>query len=255
MDNFTYNDDLLIRYLDGGLSEPEISDLEKKLQSDPDLKSRLESLQVAREAVIRAGIKEKVSSIHKEMMQEISSGKTGSSAGKIRHLYKYAVAAAAAVLLIFAATRIFDFSSPTAEKIYEQNYLTYVPVNSRSSADSMTSAIEKAYRDAEYHLVISMADTMLLKDTDRFFAGLAALETGRVTVAISYLEQFLKSSDSLKSGSAMSDAADQYLALAYLKHKDFEKALDLMNRIRQQPGHTYQKKFSEKLIRQVRKLR
>lgn len=252
MDNSTFNDEHLLRYLDGDLPETERSALESRLLSDEVLQHKLEGLKVAREAVIRAGLKEKISGIHNEMMNEFSSVKTSRPKASIRHLYRYAVAAAAAVLLIFTVIRVIEYNTPSAEKLFKKHYIAYVPSAGRDPGETTTSAIEKAYRDKDYLAVIKLADSGSLSAADHFYSGLALLEMGEATEAIRFLEQYLSVADTSEGGSVMFDAAEQYLALAYLKNRNYEKAHDLMTRIQRDSSHTYHNKFSEKLIKQVR---
>ena len=55
--------------------------------------------------------------------------------------------------------------------------------------------------------------------------------------------------------SMLKDAAEYYLALAYLKNNDYDQAIELMNTIHDNSSHLYTKKFSLKYIKRVKRLK
>ena len=54
---------------------------------------------------------------------------------------------------------------------------------------------------------------------------------------------------------ALKDVAEYYLALAYLRDRDYDQAIELMNAIHDNSSHLYTKKFSRKYINRVKRLK
>jgi negative regulator of sigma E activity len=69
----------LVQYLDGELSGSEKDDLEKQLVTDRGLQAELESLKLAREAIRSYGLKQQVTGIHQQMMNELQTPVRGSA--------------------------------------------------------------------------------------------------------------------------------------------------------------------------------
>jgi hypothetical protein len=59
----------------------------------------------------------------------------------------------------------------------------------------------------------------------------------------------------MKNDPALKDAAEYYLALAYLKNNDYDQSIELMNAIHANSTHFYTKKFSRKYINRVKRLK
>jgi len=53
----------------------------------------------------------------------------------------------------------------------------------------------------------------------------------------------------------LKDEAEYYLALAFLHNKDYDHALEMMNKIHNDPNHIYNEKITAKLINEVKSLR
>ena len=62
--------------------------------------------------------------------------------------------------------------------------------------------------------------------------------------------------DNKAAGSAVfRDEAEYYLALTYIRNRDFDFALDLLRNIAENQGHLYNKQVTVNLIRQVKLLK
>src|SRR5947209_6444267 len=100
MDENLYNDDLLIRYLDGELSATEKATLEARLRADKALQEELMNLRVAVQAVRHLGTTEKVQSIHAEMMKELK-GNQKARVVPFTKTIRYTLAVAASIFILF----------------------------------------------------------------------------------------------------------------------------------------------------------
>jgi tetratricopeptide (TPR) repeat protein len=63
------------------------------------------------------------------------------------------------------------------------------------------------------------------------------------------------STNETDAGKIWQDETEYYLALAYIANRDYDFALELLEKIKQEPAHTYHERVSAKLIRQVKALK
>src|SRR4051812_30157307 len=89
-------DELLMRYLDGELSDSEREEFEQQLQQDESLQQELESLQLAKQAVISYGLKEQVAAIHQTMMVEMKEETPVRQIKRNRKAVRWSISVAAA---------------------------------------------------------------------------------------------------------------------------------------------------------------
>jgi predicted negative regulator of RcsB-dependent stress response len=83
---------------------------------------------------------------------------------------------------------------------------------------------------------------------------MAYLETNDLPKAISSFQVVIADVKDEKAP-VLKDAAEYYLALAYLKNNDYDQAIELMNTIHDNSSHLYTKKFSRKYINRVKRLK
>src|SRR5688572_16054760 len=99
-----HNEDLLLRYLDGELTDAEKHELEERLRTEPALKEELERLQIATHAIRQYGVRQKVGSLHKEMMQEL---KVKPKVIYLSKSVRVAMAVAASILVLFVGVKLY----------------------------------------------------------------------------------------------------------------------------------------------------
>lgn len=121
-----------------------------------------------------------------------------------------------------------------------------------TTKDTIETSISKAYRDKKWADVINLNANSVLSVKDVFLTGMAFLETNNLSRAISSYQVVLAD---VKNDPALKDAAEYYLALAYLKNNDYDQSIELMNAIHDNPTHLYTKKFSRKYIIRVKRLK
>ncbi|MBD0333059.1 MAG: tetratricopeptide repeat protein, partial [Chitinophagaceae bacterium] len=97
--------------------------------------------------------------------------------------------------------------------------------------------------------VVQFSKNKILTDEDKLLIGISYLQLNNLSSAISVLAPITVRENNFKQD------AEYYLALAYLKNEDYDKALDLMQAIKSNPQHVYHQKFSDKFIRKVRMLK
>jgi tetratricopeptide (TPR) repeat protein len=253
MDNSTPDmSEKLVLYLDGELSGSEKNTLEQQLAADKTLQGELESLQSTREAVKFYGLKQKVASIHGQMMEELQAPVKEISS--VRRMVRYSVAIAASLLLLVGGYWAYNFFTLSPDKVFASNYRSYELVTVRDGGNNETSA-EKAYKEKNYKEVIRIHDAG--EDhtpKGEFLCGVSALELGDNSKAITCFKEVLDTNkQSLKA--LLTDETEYYLSLGYIRNKDYDFAIGLLNKIQNDPNHIYNEKVSNKLIRQVKMLK
>lgn len=239
------NDEILMKYLDGEMDQTEKEMFEQQLQKDVELQQKLESLQVAIASVQQYGTAEKVKSIHSEMMQELSSVHQGGKVIAMNRFVKYSLAIAASVIIILVGVNIFTSSGPSSEKLYNEAFVDYDASAVRGS-ESETDII-KLYQNHNYIAVTEKAGSQNLLQKDSLLIGLSYLKTNKLPEAINWLKNI-----SLQNPTRQD--AEFYLAMTYLKNKNYSEALSLMEQIRSNSNHVYHNQFSEDYINKVKKL-
>ena len=253
MDNSTHNNtDLLIRYLDGELSGEEKHILEQRLSQNQDLQRELESLQLAREAVKTYGLKKQVSDIHRIMKKELKAPVRQMSSG--RRFARYSLAIAASLLIIIIAILGYNFYTLSPNKVYSSNYQPY-ELSTLRDGEENSSALENAYRNKDYKEVVRLSrEQQNPSATDEFLTAMALVELKNYSAAIENYRQVLATNQAAGTD-IMRTETEYYLALAYVRNKDYDQALELMNKIHDDPTHPYHERITGKLIRKVKMLK
>jgi tetratricopeptide (TPR) repeat protein len=246
MSESLHSDEQIIDYLDGLMGADERDAFESELAKDPGLKERLEDLRVAREAVKQFGTRERVGSLHKEMMKELKQDRSPAKVINMRKAVRITMAVAASLLLIVVGVKFFNASN-SPEQLYNDTFVDYsLPVERGAQQNNTT--VEKDYASRNYTAVIKDAQSNTLSGKDSFLTAISYLKTGNTTTAIQWL-------NTVNGGSSFYPDAQFYLSLAYLKNKNYDKALELMNQIHDNRDHPYNSSISSELIEKVKKLK
>jgi len=252
MDNSTPGIEQLTRYLDGEMGITERQDFERLLEINEHLRNELNDLRSAKEAIIIYGLKENVSKLHKGMMKELRNETPVRNIR--RRTIRYTLAIASGLALIIAGYLAFRFFTLSSEKLYSEQYSAFELTVVRDQSQKQ-STIQKLYSEKDYKAVIEEKSKMAaVPTTDLFVSGLSYLELNEPTSAINIFNEVF-SRNKISGEKIYQDEAEFYLALAYLKIKEYDKAIELMNKIHNDPQHPYHKKFSTSFIRKVKMLK
>jgi tetratricopeptide (TPR) repeat protein len=253
MDNFTPDmSERLVLYLDGKLSDSEKNTLEQQLAADKTLRGELESLQSTREAVKLYGLKQKVASIHGQMMEELKAPVKKISS--IRRAIRYSVAVAASLLLIVGGYLAYNFFTLSPDKVFASNYRSYELVTVRDGGIEERSLLEEPYILKEYAKVVSIQFDRPFTIKEFFLRAMSYSELADNAKAIEEYKKVIAQNEAAKTN-AFQLQAEYYLALCYIRNADYDFAIDLLNKIKDDPNHLYNEKVSRKLIRQVKMLK
>ncbi len=241
-----HNDDLLIRYLDGQLPAGEKEELEARLVSDEALRQRLTSLRVAIQAVEQFGTMQTVQAVHTEMMKELKAPQktTVVSFGKT---LRYTVAIAASLVILFMGVRFYQAAQLSPDKIYNESFVDF-NVSSARGNESGLSETEKQYLQKQYEAVTAGIRSLNLNAKDSLLIGLSYLQMGRIAQAIGFFQPLAFTANDYQQD------AEFYLALSYLKNRSYNKALPLMEKIKNDPAHLYHNQLSIDAVNKTKKL-
>lgn len=250
MNNNSTNPDELIQLLDGELQGETLQQLQHKIAGNPQLAAELESLRMAKAAVASYGLRKSIGNIHKEMMQELDAAAAPPRIG-MRRIIQYTMRVAAILAIVLGSTAVYQYFSATPEKLFSDNYQAFTLRETRSSN---ADALETLYKKGDFAGVTNAFSQLAApQPTDYFLNGCAALANNNATAAISSLTA-LQQHNQQNNTHFYEDDATYYLALAYLQHKDLDRALPLFEKIHADPGHPYHNRISGWWLRKLQHL-
>lgn len=246
------NNEQLIRHLDREMTDAERESFIKKLDSDAFLRSESESMECARNAILLYGIKKEVSLIHEEYRVQEAKVTPVIKMAPYSKIFRYGIAAACIALIFFAVNR-YSSTRPSAEVLYAQQYIPFESSETRGAGSEM-SPTEKAYRYKDFNKVISIYKAEgFTNDRQMVLTGVSYLEINKPRDAIQIFSSVL-SENKKQNKTDFNDEANYFLALAYLKNKEYSRAAELMKKIHADKQNPYSSKLSAEYIRQVNKL-
>ena len=253
MDNSTHNNsENLVRYLDGELNGAEKAAVEQQLSADAVLKQEYDSLLATRESIRYYGLQQKVSGIHQQMIQEFQP--LVKKINSTRKIIRYSISVAASLLLLIGGYMAYNFFTLSPNKVFTSTYQTYEMITVRDG-NSHETPVEKAYREKNYNEVLRIYNAgEEPSPKGEFLCGAAALELGDNSKAIKCFKEVLDANQQ-SSTVVLNDEAGYYLSLSYIRNRNYSLALELMNKIKDNPNHLYKEKITGKLIRQVKMLK
>lgn len=242
-----FDDEYLIRYLDGELNEAEKIEVESELNENNLLWERLESLRVAITAVRQHGTSAKVRSIHNEMMDEMGVKRLPGKISKVRRITRYSLAAAASILLVFLAFKGFQyFSQPGSEQLFNEAFVDYEISAIRGTGD--LSEAEMSYAEKNYSAVTDLAATADLSEKDSLLIGLSYLHLKVLPAATTWFKN-------ISSENTYAQDAEFYLALTYIRSNNFDQAFEIIQNIQTHEEHLYHKQFSRGFLEKLERKR
>jgi hypothetical protein len=179
-----------------------------------------------------------------------TAGRAKTIGPRSKRLLRLGSAVGALLLSVFMGSKAYQVYLLSPEQLYAETFQPYV-LSTKGSADPDGARFENFYRQGAMDSIIRSARRkVILSDTETFIAGLAYLTADDPFWAIRQLKKIAGS-----TGRSYSPEADFYLALAYLKNRDYDHALTVMVKIRRQRDHPYHDKFSPAFIDRVKLLK
>jgi hypothetical protein len=250
MNNNNTNTDLLIQYLDGELEGDALVEVKNKIANDPSLQQELEDLRSTQLAIKSYGLRQKVGSIHAEMMNEFKEAEP--TKVPVRRMLMKAFRVAASIIVIIAMAAIYQYYSLSSSKLFEANYQPYTVHEMRGIENA--SPLENLYKQHLTQQMISKSRELKQPSTqDYFYLGNAYLQEHKPTRAIeSFL--LLQKKNAQTNVNQLEDDSEYYLAMSYLQNNEPCKALSILNKINNDHQHPYHDKLGSWFLFKVKLL-
>lgn len=251
MDNKNAYTEKLVRYLDEELNEAESEALRNELEKNTDMQQELDNLILTKELIKNYGLAQKVNGIHKTMMQEMVI-QTLTTKAVVRRLPKMMMRIAASIIILVGLFGLYQYLSVSSGNLYNDQYTAYQVAIMRGSTTN--SALEKTYSEKKYDAVISLyRQTANLTANDQFLAAQAYLNIGNLNNAITLFNALIEKNKATHTYT-LTDDAEYYLALSYLKNNETAKALPLFKKISNDKVHLYHDKINGWYLTKVKLL-
>ncbi len=210
-------EELIIKYFSRQLDAEEQKIFDQLMLDDTDFKNQVNFEKSTQEA-----IKRNERADLKRFLQGVDIPKQNKTFQWI------AIAASFIGIVLISIFSIYYYSSTDSSNLYAEYFQPYpnevAPLVRGENDDSPISEAFNAYELENYELSANLFEN-INEDYSLLYAGISNLELNQNQKAIDQLKTL-----SLQNGKYQ-DAAEWYLALAYLKNNETEKAKELLNSI------------------------
>lgn len=241
--NKDYNTDrmLIEKYMDKLLNEEEKQKAEFLLANNEEAREMHKEMQTAVTAVKYAAINQQVSAAAQSFFNSRAQEKTSSSTGaakviSFRRVATYSLRAAAVVLLVIGSYTAISYQTVNADGLYADGFVPYDIAVTRNSSDA--AAVETAYMQQNWQLVINAANQQTTSPKTNFLAGVAAMQLHQYPDARNFFENLVLLNKQ-SADPVYVDDAEYYLALTYIKLGELAKAQPMLETIRKNPYQQY----------------
>ena len=220
---------IIQEYLDGNISGEDLQEFEQRMESDPEFRSEVESLQKVEKELGILGAESfinKVSQWESEYQEQESEDST-----PVRSMdspFKTYYAIAASLVLAVAAGYFLFFGSPASpESVYQEYYSPYEDMILERGDNTIQEQLlngMKAYNEGRYSEATNYFSPYLEANPEDyrvwFYQGISQAETDMLEAALSSFEK-------AANDSMFRQQAQWYSALTWLKSGDSEKGIEL----------------------------
>lgn len=251
MNEYSTHTEKLIQYLDGELPAEELESLKKNLSDNQALREELDNLRLARDAARRYGLKSKIRDIHKEMMPELKQDKPPKST-VVKMFAQTGLRAAAVLIVLVGLSALYQYYTASPEKLFSESYQPFDIHEMRGTPED--SRLLGNYKHGNMDSVIMEFNSLRIPEPeDYILAGIAFLESNKPDKAIQTFNKLIQQ-NAISKTDYFEDDAEYYLAMSYLKNREPEKALPILEKIQADPAHPYNSKLSKWFILKAKRL-
>lgn len=197
-------------------------------------------------AVRQYNLLKQVNQVHMQFAGTISKKEETASTTKVVSMRPraFVMRIAAGLLLLLTGYTTVQYFNSTGSAFYKSLHNTYSAQESRTIITEPRSELVEAYKKGDHTAVINLfAQLNNPGNRELFFAGNAYLESNNAVKSIELFTQIIARNKA--TGELLyQDEAEYYLAMAYLKNNETDKALPLLSKIADEPSHTYHNKVS-----------
>ena len=224
----------LIDYLDRKLNQEESLLIESRLKSDKILAGELEYMKLAIDTVRLEAIRNKVSSI-RDSVDNVKTTSVVPTGGIVRSMSKFSLRIAAILVMLMGITILYKYISVSSLSVYQKEYSNYEMVNVRGEAANSNEV--KAFLNKDWNQVIAAnAAENSPSNQSNFLAGMAELQLNHFPLAVNLFQAVL---NARATDNSYQEEAEYYISLSYLRNHEVNKAIQMLNKIKADPNHTY----------------
>jgi tetratricopeptide (TPR) repeat protein len=230
------NHEILVDYLDGHLS-PEVSaEVKNRVKQDKEFAGELEYFRLAVDTVRQDALRQQVSAIRNSFENNLIVSQRPSGA-IIRSMYRTSLRVAAILILVAGISFMYKYLTVSSLSVFEKQFNGYELSTTRGQEKA--DQVAEAYRNKNWkEVILNYQSETVPSNKSRFLTGMAEMQQDHFPQAITIFENLLLVNHTNGTDS-FQDETEYYLSLAYLKNHDVEKAVQLINKIKADPGHRY----------------
>ena len=233
------------RYTAGEMAEEELAAFEQRRVTDAEFATEVHTY-IAMEKVFLAGKRQELKQLAQNAKLKYANER------KANFNLIAGIAASILLLLIPFSWWLFSPSSTSGPDLYAQHYEQYSFGGPLRDPQSPPTAYEKAwgqYLELNFEEALTYFETIQEGDPFyeeiQFFSAISYLNTNEIPQSISLLSTLANSPNH-----PLTMEAKWYLALAYLKSSDLEKAKTILTEI-QADEESYKRKAAEEILAQL----
>ena len=242
------NHDLIDRYFENSLSPKEQKLFNDLLQNDSDFKAEF-LFQKNLKQVIRASQQEELKSKLSQIEERTQKDTRFMMVPK-----KWMVAASLALITTFGVWTVKSLYYPSHEAIYETYFQvdrnTIHPVVRGENIKTIEFRAFVAYEAHDYYKAINLFNSVKNPDETYiiYYKALSFLAVDKTDEAISLLSNVAINSKSDSASVSLKEKANWYLAMAYLKKNETEKAVSRLSLIENSPASYFKKQEAKEVL-------
>ncbi len=153
----------------------------------------------------------------------------------VRSLYRTSLRVAAILLLVVGSATLYKFIATNDQSVYDRQFLSFELTNTRGAQNRESET--EAYRSGNWNEVVKIYRSGNNKSNkNTFLAAMSEMQLNHFQEAVTLFEELLytKSDDH-----SFQEETEYYLSLAYLMNHQDLKSIQLINKIKADPNHTY----------------
>lgn len=240
-DNFENNlPDMLVKLMDGELNETQKQAVEKMIADDVNLNERYQLLQLGKRAIRQQGLKQQVSNIQQEFLNQRNENVTSVKKLRTVSVFTRVMKIAAVFFIAVAGYGVFQYASTNTQNVYSNNFVHYqLPI---SRGMETNDARDLLYNSGSYDKVIAAVQQKKDKNQkDYFLAAQSYLQLNNANAAIDAFKQ-VENLNKKTNERYYVEETDYYMVLAYIKAGQIKNAEQELKKITSNKQHTFYNK-------------
>lgn len=246
----------LVDQFDQSLSEPASQASASSLPADAETKRERQLLDVALDVIRFSALNQEVQRVREnlpagktthletsELTVPLYNKRETAPTAVIHRFLSNSMKIAAVLVLALCVAGLGKFMLTSPNRVYDQYFSSYAIGAARGSA--VQNSLDEAYRAKDWVGVEQAFQSTAAKTgKDYFLTAMALMEQKDYPQAIGLLSTLIQKNDQLKEPK-FQDEAEYYLAMSYLANHQAALAIPILQKIKADPNHLYNKKVRE----------